>query len=289
MGGGICISGGSLADVVIRGCEISNNIGNNSGGISIRNAKSVLIDNSKIIENNSTYQGGGIRISNGVVTLQNSIIAKNNASNNSYGNGAISKEGGTLNIINCVVADNAQNSPSNIKGLWGTANVYNTIFYNNKNGDFNGAQTTFYNNITTTIPSFTNGGSNITNTAGLFVDAATGDYTLASGSPALNAGKQFVPGTSILFGSTDIGISGNNNVNNLTPSVPDLGTIEADPGVLFKFEIVSDGSGDLWTSAIINDVRYTYKKTGLTSVPFVGASSNYSVTGSVTKTVWMLI
>jgi hypothetical protein len=191
--GTICIRGGTAATVHISGCELNNNKTRNGGAISLRSDAWVLVENTTMIANESTFEGGAIRQENGKLLLQNCVLAKNHANSSSYGHGAaIYKENGTLSIFNCVIADNTSNGSTTIgAALNGVANIYNTVFYNNSKGDVSGTQTTFYYNIIAPEPPFTAGGGNITSFTGsdLFTDAANGDYSTKPGSPAINAGK----------------------------------------------------------------------------------------------------
>jgi predicted outer membrane repeat protein len=217
-GGGIYANAGTvdIADSNITG-NTSDDCG---GGIYVNSDAIVTVNNSVIKSNTSANEGGAISVrSAGNLTLKNCVVAANSATSSSYGYGGIYADYSTftLNIHNCVITDNKGSKCSGIyHSSSGKSNLANNIFYNNQNGDFTSNSTcnVFANNIITALPALatlnlpfsvadkaTLQGNNIVGTVdatAIFTDAANGDYTLKSGSPAAGRGT----------GSTDIGITG---------------------------------------------------------------------------------
>jgi predicted GH43/DUF377 family glycosyl hydrolase len=187
-GGSDAMAGGvhaSDADVAIRNCLIHGNYAN--GAPSSQGAGGVLgglgggtliIENSRIVENQVNEGAGGVRVHNGTLVITNTLIADNHGDAGIHVNGplslmhvtVVSNDGGVnfnpptnalLNTVNCIVYDNDWAIGT---GMSGTVH----ITYSDVEGGWPGT-------------------GNI-DADPLFVDPANGDYHLQAGSPAIDAG-----------------------------------------------------------------------------------------------------
>jgi hypothetical protein len=205
---------------------IENNTADISGsGIHIADSNTfggtfVTISNSKILNNSSMREGGGIYINGGAgnITLVNNLIAGNTSSNNNGGGVYITNTAGYDVILtnNTITANTTQNN--NGGGLFVTLtegssqlDIYNNIIYNNDtlggigddiyidntngnnvtihNTDFNSAQEKgFYIEDATNINNFDN-----LNADPEFEDPDQDNYHLLGSSQAINAGNNSAP------------------------------------------------------------------------------------------------
>lgn len=195
-------------------CLVSNNstVGGN-GGLGFGAVTSALVS-SCVIRDNVADHGAGVG-AGGQVTLSGCAITGNSALNNGAG---VYASYGNVTLVSCTVADNVGNGVGGalFVGANGNATVQNTIMWGNA-----GSQVGLYWLNTFINVSHSNVGngqyswvaSNISADP-LFVDAAGGDYHLASSSPCVGAGNNGafgIPltdmdgGPRIADGSVDIG------------------------------------------------------------------------------------
>jgi len=120
----------------------------------------------------STFQAGGAIYNNGYTsTLKNCTIANNHAPNSR--GGGISIKGGNFTLSNCILWGNTD----------GNADLMTKQFY--KNG---GNTTISYSIYQDGLPTGATDGGNNSTADPLFANAAGGDFTLQSASPAINTG-----------------------------------------------------------------------------------------------------
>ncbi|MHC1737070.1 MAG: LamG-like jellyroll fold domain-containing protein [Ignavibacteriaceae bacterium] len=184
----------------------STNLGSAGGGGAYFYLGPALFDGCEI-SGNTAYgpygRGGGVYISNGVLTLKNSTIYGNAAvryNMESHGGGIVNSGTGNdvVNIINCTVTNNsANNGGGGLKFYGGVLNIKNSIIYNNTSGDIEryDGTTNAWNSI---YGSGSNGSivgtnSNNSNSDPLLSAIAnnggnTRTLALQNGSPAINAG-----------------------------------------------------------------------------------------------------
>lgn len=190
-GGAFCEFGGMLSDSTVTG----NDSGDAGGGVGC--SEGGLVRRCMISGNSAVYAGGGCvlaGISDGGVA-ENCVIRGNDA-----GIGGGVALGDLAVLQNCTVMTNtAAYSGGGVHSSGGV--VVNTIIYNNTASNapnwFSGSlNSNFVASCTFPMPP---GWKNITN-APAFVDAASGDYHLAGGSPCIDAGTNIVSVTNDLDG-----------------------------------------------------------------------------------------
>ncbi|MEJ7768971.1 MAG: choice-of-anchor Q domain-containing protein, partial [Chitinophagaceae bacterium] len=131
-GGAILINNGVNAGLVnITRCVITNNTasfaGNLGGGID-NEGGTVVINQTSIINNTSTFRGGAIQHQGfGSMVINNSTIAGNTADTTGIGGGIRIGSGLPLTLNNCTIIGNTALTGGNISILSGTVTFGNTI------------------------------------------------------------------------------------------------------------------------------------------------------------------
>ncbi len=190
---------------VLDGFTITNGL--YAAGSGIRNwYASPRLNNLVIRHNKATSSGAGIYNnldSNPLIT--NTVIHSNEVEGtNISGAGIYNSDGSAPEIINVTIAGNKLITTGSAKGAGmysynASAKVYNSIFRNNlkmSSADVPGADIenewadiTLKNSITQVYPVGNSEDNNKVGADPLFTNEAAGDYTLRSGSPAINTGS----------------------------------------------------------------------------------------------------
>lgn len=188
-GGGVDVN----TSVTVSGTQfISNTAGQDGGGLLQWNAGyTVTVTNARFERNRSTGQGGGMFVNDGSVDAANVLWANNQAGG---GGAAIRLSGGRLRHV--TIARPTQGNGSALLMTGGTAGITDTIIagYTVGISQTGGTLSADYNLLFTTTPTQTAGGAlnwgahNLVNANPRFVNPAAGDYHLAAGSPAIDAG-----------------------------------------------------------------------------------------------------
>ncbi len=275
--GNSAVSGGGVGNYysapVFTNVEIINNsAGEGTGGGMNNNYSSPVLTNVNISNNYAQKQGGAIY--NGIYcspVLTNVKITNNTAD---VAGGAISYwisgEYGTTTLTNVIIANNsspALNIPvSNI-------NIRNSIVY----GGINGTHSLQYS-LAEGNNSTTNGNLNASlyTLNDIFTNPSGGDYTLKTGSPAINAGNNALYPS---LNSNTKDLAGNPR---LMGGAIDLGVYETfamtaniDNGIIYvKPTATGNAIGSSWENAT-NDLHNAIHTAGVQKV-FV-ATGNYNV------------
>lgn len=186
-GGGLYMESGS-ADLVGGLFRSNSVIVGDGGGVRVMN--SIHISGTQFISNEAINGGGGGVWVGGSVDATNVLFADNQAGG---GGAAIRLSGGRLRHV--TIAHPALGSGPAILMTGGTATITDTIIagYTVGISQTGGLLSADYDLFFTTTPTQTAGGTMVWgphNLSGdpLFVDPAAGDYHLAAGSPAVDAG-----------------------------------------------------------------------------------------------------
>jgi hypothetical protein len=230
-GGGIYNAGSSapaLTDVLIKDNEAITS----GGGIYNRDDSAPVLTNVLIKDNTANSQGGGIYcMNNSAPELTNVLIAGNTVTA-SYG-GGIFFNAAALTLTNVTISGNEANRGGGIHISGSpTLTITTTIIWGNTaslNANING---TLSGNDNSLVQGVVASGTNLDGTDAslpVFADAAAGDYTLAAGSPAINAGDNggFTP--------TDVDLAGNLRI---IAATVDLGA--------FEYNVKASGSGTVY-------------------------------------------
>jgi hypothetical protein len=230
-GGGALVTGGLISNCVAAGCFASHF----GGGVDLFGGDAW----NSILVGNTAYDGGGLKVQGD--NAFNCLVYGNHASDS--GGGAYFWQGGTL--YNCTVAGNtATNQGGGVYCYQGGTNLNTILFSNTVAGSVSNYTTNagglFQYCCTTPNPG---GTSNITSNP-LFVNAAAGDFQLASNSPCINAGNN-----AYAEGATDL--DGNPRI---IGGVVDMGAYESTNGAttngipwgwLLQYGLATDGSADM--------------------------------------------
>ncbi len=175
-------------------------------GVDIRGGSPTLT-NLMIRENHGTNAGGGIYVQSGTPKLSNLTIVNNTAT---YRGGGIyvNSSSATLVASNLTIVGNLGGEAGvGINNRYGEVRLRNSIFWNNRRSGNNALDELYFFNanytsethyfkvsnsiLSTGIPTstgFVNEGNNLSSDP-LFEDVAALDFSLGSGSPALDAGS----------------------------------------------------------------------------------------------------
>ena len=171
-GGAIFANGDVTLDRVALVNNVSGNVG---GGIFVLGSSTNVTINNTTISGNTSASGGGIQNNGGILTIDHSTIADNDASNSS--GGGVRLIGGTNTFSNSIFADNTSVSGGNdINGTF-VSGGYNII----EDGD----TANFSGNVGTDILNADPGLSALTLDGDTYVhtiDATSNAYNAASGS-----------------------------------------------------------------------------------------------------------
>jgi hypothetical protein len=187
-GGGVDVN----HSVTVSGTQFISNTGQNGGGLTQWNAGyTVALTNARFERNSASGMGGGVFVNGGSIDAANVLFAGNQAGG---GGAAIRLSGGRLRHV--TIAHPTQGSGSAILMTSGTANITDTIIggYTVGISQTGGTLSADYDLLFTTTPTQTSGGTmnwgshNLINTNPRFVNPTAGDYHLAAGSPAIDAG-----------------------------------------------------------------------------------------------------
>ena len=138
VGGGIESQG--VGPLSIIDSTVLDNTSTVAGG-GIANYSNATITDSTVTEN-SSYKGGGIHDGGGgILTIKDSTISHNSASDSYYG-GGLSNDNGNVVISNSTVADNSAGAGGGIYNIFGTTNVDNSTVSGNTGGDLYNPQGT---------------------------------------------------------------------------------------------------------------------------------------------------
>ena len=323
-GGGLYSLGG---EITLVDCVVTNNTAK-YGGSGVYNDGATLSFDSCSINNNSGYSGGGLDVRSGETTLSYCVLTNNSVTNYGgaifnngsalsldncaiYGNtaqmgGAIYFLGGGTELVNCTVTNNAATrdgggvylaatGTSTVSGL----SAYNTILVGNsatRSGAdvFYSGSSNAYANAWNTLSSYSDwasGADNVVYDASkpLFTDAATGDYTLAIGSQAIDKG-----GNQYVAESTVVDLAGNPRFSVVTvdagayefqkikldaPTNPRV-TDRAETTFSVEWDAAENASGYRFAWKNATDSEYVY-------VDVIGASkTEYTLEGLVGDTTY---
>ncbi len=231
----------SQANPTIRNCTFSGNSGGFGSAMRVEEAQGMTVENCIFKDNRTGF--GTITLSQSRVTLLNCLVYNNRSTHRV---GAISSLGttnkpGNVRIINCTIADNqARNENGGLEGYGTVTNeIRNSIFWENRAGALSlksetsqiamsgGATLRITDSCVDGLTVVTNGNVGFNP---LFLNSASGDYSLSSNSPLLDSGdSSFITGvTSDLAGKPRV----------FGPSV-DVGSYETQTNAGSRVRLVS--------------------------------------------------
>ncbi|MDP3789386.1 MAG: right-handed parallel beta-helix repeat-containing protein, partial [Candidatus Omnitrophota bacterium] len=222
------------------------------GAINIYDSSNVDVTQNKIINNGSWDQAAGLNIGNSTVTLQNNEIRSNSVSNLGQAGGIYVSSGNISAFNNIFVANNggpagaiyANNSNLVVKNSIFTGNYGSTAaVYFTGTGTQDFSYNDMYNNTLADTYGITMGVGNIT------ADPLFGDnYSLAAGSPCINAGDPDLQYNDHDGTRSDMGIYGGQNAP--YASGKDFITFEAEDMDALNHIVAYNASG-AWAGAYI--------------------------------------
>lgn len=274
-GAGIYCSAGTVA---LSGCIVTGNtVGSIGGGI--YNGGTMTLTNCTVSGNTATEYHGAI-FNKGTLTMTDTVIEGN------FGCGIYNIEG-TLTITDSLIAGNTADTGGGIyvvPQLPVVLNVCNSVITQNR-ADGNGDD--IFRNDTSGTLSARNTLSSYTDWTDsencleydpnlpLFTDAENGDYTLAAGSQAINAGNND-------FVTAETDLAGNPRIVN---GIVDLGAYEyqgCSPAEQLASPTILTGNHGVYVSAGAN--RHQIRWNGFENVSVY--ELQYSADGSPWTTVW---
>jgi hypothetical protein len=152
----------SISGVTIRNGGTGNSVADTGGGGGIFNAGTLTLSNSTVSGNNATNDGGGID-NEGTMMLTNSTVSGNNATID--GGGIYNSSTGTMTITSSTVSENnAGDDGGGIRNAGGTLTLVNSTVSGNNAGDGGGG---IRNGVATlTLVNSTVSGNNANNDGG---------------------------------------------------------------------------------------------------------------------------
>ncbi|MGO3719594.1 MAG: beta strand repeat-containing protein, partial [Mesonia hippocampi] len=243
-----------LTNVTIKGNRTGDgsNTSHYGGGIANISGSSVVLMNSKIIEN-SAQAGGGVYNDESPTTLINTLIAENEAIN-SNGGGIFNFLSSSTELINVSISgNNAGNEGGGIFNAYGSLYLKNTVVWGNIANGGNEIATQYGNvNFESSLYGNDTGdviGENSFNTTDTlnddpkFSDISNSDYTLANNSPAINTGDNSIYTGDI---NNDTDLAGNPRLYNNTIDIGAFESQNAPPTAICKnITVQLDANGQI--------------------------------------------
>ena len=209
--GGVYVNG----DGDIKSCIITNNSCNTYGAVLYTASGS--IENCIISDNNGSGNGGGGISIWGNVTVRNCLVSGNSCSGGASHGGGIALESGSPVIENCTVSGNTSGGQGG--GVYrNVGTILNSIIYFNTSSSSSNLYTAGTVSYTCVAPD-PGGTSNITSNP-QFVNAAAGDFHLATGSPCIGAAQS----NAWMATATDL-----DGLARVLGGTPEMGAYEFDP------------------------------------------------------------
>ena len=311
-----CDGGGAYIDVFSKttlfGCAVTNNIANgggDSGGGGATVYGETTFAYCTITNNASNAGGGGALSRSNNVTFEECLVAGNVAS---WGGGGLGLLGEVADLYNCTIVGNTANYGGGVYLSGEDSDVvftaYNTIIAGNdataSDDDVcrvysaydSGEVVAYAYNALTSYSDWTGGASILTYDASkpLFTNAASGDYTLADNSQAINKGNnQYVQsdadlaGNARVFGGTvDLGAyESQKNADPVQLGAPTnpRATAKTETSITLAWDAVENASGyrfiwkdktaSSYTFVTLDASQTSYELTGLSN----GSSYNWKV------------
>ena len=193
-GGALALTGNAIISNTLFASNKVKNANGIGGAIFARNA--LTIKRSSFLRNSAGSLGGGAIFYQPALAktlrVENSLFAGNSVANSVFGAAiAVTNTNTTQLLYNTFANGTTQNSSPAITVFNGTATIVDNIITNHATGvqkiggtaaeDFN----LFFNNLSNTSGGVTSGGSSFTANP-LFMSAASDDYHLSPGSPAID-------------------------------------------------------------------------------------------------------
>ncbi|MBD3410343.1 MAG: hypothetical protein GF419_09080 [Ignavibacteriales bacterium] len=193
VGAAIAVSGVTTDSVTIKGLSLTDG----DGGATVTGSKAALVN--CVVSGNRNF---GVSADNSSLFLRDALIVKNNAETTGAGGGVVLVNGATATGANVTLADNGATQGGGVYLEGGsTLDLHSSILWNNAPRAVESLSDASGSSIVLDYSCVENGesgvaangatltyGSNNISDDPLFVDPASGDYALQSGSPAKGAG-----------------------------------------------------------------------------------------------------
>jgi hypothetical protein len=273
-GGGLSLSAGpgyleldygysELTDCIIRG-----NRGRYGGGVSISGTKAVFT-RCLIVENAVDTYGGGLRIVDARVTLVQCTVTDNRFT------GELPLPPDPNDPFPMPPSDDGKGIGIMVWGLGAALTLENTIVQGNDYSDFfqDPQMPTIVTARYSNIPAEYTGEGNI-DADPMFTDTLAGDYTLAPGSPCIDAGGAWVndaDGT-----RADMGYTGGGGTVAAVPRIQTSMILDFAAGDILELDISNAGGADLVIDSVVCPAGFRIVGTAPTLVT-PGASASLSI------------
>ncbi|AXG69937.1 concanavalin A-like lectin/glucanases superfamily protein [Kordia sp. SMS9] len=307
-------------NLVITNSKLRENVALGGSAIFARcaNGEILTVTNSIFNDNLGTYAAGLYTINGNndsyTVTLANSVFYNNvtrdsGTSQGFTGSSAWLRANGTSSsltstVTNCTFADNTDigtrastnrgtfSASRSINGGTHSLTMSNSIFYGNR-GTSNVVTRAITNGHTIAVTSLTVNnviaesttglsGTNITSANPMFVDDANADYSLAAGSPAINAGNN-----ANVIGTTDVA-----NNNRIEGTTVDIGAYEFAASLSVALRVFLQGAMLGASTSMMNDNLRSGSHLPTTSPYTDGATCDaavFTVTGNDAIVDWIWV